>query len=211
VNILTHTAEVELCEDQRNAIRLVKQKHIAQDRSESRDHPSVPSSPHHHPTTGQQRGGGAVWDIFRRRDVPKLKDYLIKHSHEFRHTYCCPVDEVIHPIHDQSFYLTKQHIRKLKEEYGIEPWTFEQKLGEAVFIPAGCPHQVRNLKSCTKVAVDFVSPENLHECLRLTEEFRKLPRHHRANEDKLEVKKMIIYAVDRAVRDLEELTAATGN
>jgi len=29
---------------------------------------------------------------------------------------------------------------------GIEPWTFEQKLGEAVFIPAGCPHQVRNLK-----------------------------------------------------------------
>lgn len=29
---------------------------------------------------------------------------------------------------------------------GIEPWTFVQKLGEAVFIPAGCAHQVRNLK-----------------------------------------------------------------
>jgi hypothetical protein len=29
---------------------------------------------------------------------------------------------------------------------GVEPWTFEQKLGEAVLIPAGCPHQVRNLK-----------------------------------------------------------------
>jgi uncharacterized RmlC-like cupin family protein len=29
---------------------------------------------------------------------------------------------------------------------GVEAWTFEQKLGEAVFIPAGCPHQVRNLK-----------------------------------------------------------------
>ena len=29
---------------------------------------------------------------------------------------------------------------------GIEPWTFLQKLGDAVFIPAGCPHQVRNLK-----------------------------------------------------------------
>lgn len=27
---------------------------------------------------------------------------------------------------------------------GVEPWTFEQHLGEAVFIPAGCPHQVRN-------------------------------------------------------------------
>lgn len=29
---------------------------------------------------------------------------------------------------------------------GIEPWTFEQAYGEAVFIPAGCPHQVRNQK-----------------------------------------------------------------
>jgi hypothetical protein len=29
---------------------------------------------------------------------------------------------------------------------GVEPWTFEQYLGEAVFIPAGCPHQVRNRK-----------------------------------------------------------------
>jgi len=29
---------------------------------------------------------------------------------------------------------------------GIEPWTFNQKLGDAVLIPVGCPHQVRNLK-----------------------------------------------------------------
>lgn len=32
---------------------------------------------------------------------------------------------------------------------GVEPWAFEQRLGEAVFIPAGCPHQVRNLKVST--------------------------------------------------------------
>ncbi|KAK9148170.1 hypothetical protein Scep_006927 [Stephania cephalantha] len=48
----------------------------------------------------------------------------------------------------------------------IEPWTFVQQLGEAVFIPAGCPHQVRNLKSCLKVALDFVSSENVEECIR---------------------------------------------
>lgn len=42
-------------------------------------------------------------------------------------------------------------------------------------------------QSCTKVAVDFVSPENIHECLRLTEEFRQLPKNHKAREDKLEV------------------------
>ena len=31
------------------------------------------------------------------------------------------------------------------------------------------------LQSCTKVALDFVSPENVGECFLLTEEIRKLP------------------------------------
>ncbi|KAF6171967.1 hypothetical protein GIB67_029385 [Kingdonia uniflora] len=41
--------------------------------------------------------------------------------------------------------------------------------------------------SCIKVAVEFVSPESINECIRLTEEYRALPQNHLAKEDKLEV------------------------
>ncbi|KAJ6333790.1 hypothetical protein OIU77_009635 [Salix suchowensis] len=253
VNILTHTAEVALSEEQRSAIELLKMKHRAQDEreyleqdqvhnrhieldqgndilkeemdvSEIRE-PQKPTSEINEKIenfedvlrgatlsglpleveTVDKAGGAALWDIFRREDVPKLEEYLRKHFREFRHNYCAPLEQVVHPIHDQCFYLTVEHKRKLKEEFGVEAWTFEQRVGEAVFIPAGCPHQVRNLQSCTKVAVDFVSPENIRECLRLTEEFRHLPVNHRAREDKLEIKKMIIYAIDKAIVDLQEL------
>ncbi|KAJ6376918.1 hypothetical protein OIU76_025967 [Salix suchowensis] len=253
VNILTHTTEVALSEEQRSAIELLKMKHRAQDEREYLEQDQVHNrhieldqgndilkeemdvseirEPQKPPSeinekiensedvlrgatlsglpleveTVDKAGGAALWDIFRREDVPKLEEYLRKHFREFRHNYCAPLEQVVHPIHDQCFYLTVEHKRKLKEEFGVEAWTFEQRVGEAVFIPAGCPHQVRNLQSCTKVAVDFVSPENIRECLRLTEEFRHLPVNHRAREDKLEIKKMVIYAIDKAIVDLQEL------
>ncbi|XVF01557.1 hypothetical protein REPUB_Repub04eG0099400 [Reevesia pubescens] len=37
--------------------------------------------------------GGAIWDIFRRQDVPKLQDYLKKQFREFRYVHCCPVSQ----------------------------------------------------------------------------------------------------------------------
>ncbi|XP_023643797.1 lysine-specific demethylase JMJ25 isoform X2 [Capsella rubella] len=191
VNILTHTAEVTLSQEQISAIKTMKQKQKEQNKFEehgTKDCSEMEEEMNLLKIPGTENGekGSALWDIFRREDVAKLEEYLRKHCKEFRHTYCCPVTKVYHPIHDQTCYLTEEHKRKLKAEFGIEPWSFVQNLGEAVFIPAGCPHQVRNLKSCTKVAVDFVSPENIHECMRLTEEFRQLPKNHKAREDKLE-------------------------
>ncbi|KAG8391051.1 hypothetical protein BUALT_Bualt01G0147700 [Buddleja alternifolia] len=60
---------------------------------------------------------------------------------------------------------------------------------------------------CIKVALDFVSPENVQECIRLMEEFRVLPQNHRAKEDKLEVKKRTLHAIKQAVKNLGRLSS----
>ncbi|MCO5573634.1 hypothetical protein L7F22_027406 [Adiantum nelumboides] len=95
----------------------------------------------------ESHSGGALWDIFRRQDVAKLREYLNQHWKEFRHIKEDPLSHVDDPIHDQTIFLNEEHKKKLKEEFGVEPWSFQQFTGEAVFIPTGCPHQVRNLKA----------------------------------------------------------------
>ncbi|KAK4368235.1 hypothetical protein RND71_012027 [Anisodus tanguticus] len=43
----------------------------------------------------EEENGGAIWDIFRRQDVPKLEEYLKEHHKEFRHTHDAPVTRCI--------------------------------------------------------------------------------------------------------------------
>ncbi|CAG5133391.1 unnamed protein product, partial [Candidula unifasciata] len=107
-------------------------------------------------------------------------------------------------IHDQSWYLDKELCDRLLREYGVQGYTIVQCLGDAIFIPAGAPHQVRNLHSCVKVAEDFVSPEHLNHCFRLTQEFRQLSETHSNHEDKLQVKNIIYHAVKDAIAVLRE-------
>ncbi|KAH1256094.1 Lysine-specific demethylase JMJ25 [Glycine max] len=45
---------------------------------------------------GGDASDGALWDIFRRQDVPKLQEYLKKHFREFRHVHCCPLKQLDH-------------------------------------------------------------------------------------------------------------------
>ncbi|KAH6777910.1 hypothetical protein C2S51_009222 [Perilla frutescens var. frutescens] len=147
---------------------------------------------------------GALWDIFKRQDVPKLEEYLRKHAGELKDI--SHLHQLAHPVHEKAFYLTLADKRNLKEEYGVEPWTIVQKLGDAVFVLAGCPHQIRYLQSCTSVAFNFVAPESVCECIRLSAEYRRLPQNHRYKEDKLHVKQMTLHAVSQAVEFLETFT-----
>lgn len=145
---------------------------------------------------------GAVWDIFRAEDAAKLCAFLNEHA--ARQGRPPPA----HPIHDQSVYLDDAMRAELRERYGVVGWHFVQRQGDYVFIPAGCPHQVRNLSCCIKVAMDFVSPESTLRCLALTEQFRRLPKGHPAKEDKLQVKAMLRHTIEYALSQLEALSQA---
>ncbi|CAI9292666.1 unnamed protein product [Lactuca saligna] len=150
---------------------------------------------------------GAQWDVFRRQDVSKLVEFLRKYSKELNTSSCSP-KKVVHPILDESFYLDAFHKKYLKEEFDVEPWTFEQRIGEAVIIPAGCPYQVKKIKSCVNVVLEFISPESASMGIKLSDEIRQLPVNHKAKGKMLEVKKMTIHSVNAAVEEIRKVSQA---
>ncbi|KAM4108297.1 hypothetical protein ACJW30_03G036900 [Castanea mollissima] len=157
---------------------------------------------------------GVLWDVFRRQDVPKVTDYLRIHWKEFGKPDGVSNDLVKRHLYEETVFLNGRHKRKLKEEFGVEPWSFEQHLGQAVFVPAGCPFQVRNLQSNVQLGLDFLSPESLGEAVRLAEEIRCLPNDHEANLQVLEVRqrkfflevgKISLYAASSAIKEVQKL------
>lgn len=99
---------------------------------------------------------GAIWHIFPPSASPILRQYLNRKSKKGKTSQ--PED----PIHAQCYYLSDKDIANLPQE--ARPFVAYQRAGDAIFIPAGCAHQVRNVRSSIKVAVDFLSPENVNVC-----------------------------------------------
>ncbi|SOV02915.1 uncharacterized protein UDID_13435 [Ustilago sp. UG-2017a] len=136
----------------------------------------------------QHQPGVAAWDIFRAEDADTLRTFL-------REEYA-KLNFKDDPIHIQRFFISAPQRVKLWKKYGVRSWRIYQKAGEAVFIPAGCAHQVCNLTDCIKVAVDFVSPQNVERCFKLTAEFRGLVNDYKKawKEDVLSLRTTLWYA-----------------
>jgi len=79
-----------------------------------------------------QQSDYALWRIFPQAASAAICEYSRNHAGPG------------HPIHSQTIYFTESMLAELKALYGVQPFTIKQRVGEAIFIPAGCAHQVRH-------------------------------------------------------------------
>ena len=122
----------------------------------------------------------------------------------------------------------------LKRDHGVVTWVIEQRLGDAVFIPAGCLHQVNNVAPNTKVAMDFVSPGHVAAMVEVAGQFRRcaqfaqplaqgraaarrsgwrcrLEAEHPRAEDRLQVVTMLYHCLLGAVRVIQGAERTVGS
>lgn len=137
---------------------------------------------------------GAIWYIYPSMQADAIRKVLTQDAIDRGK----PLDENDCPLHNQDCFIDHKLKEKLAKN-GIVGYTIVQWEGDAIFVPAGAPHQVLNIFDCVKVALDFVSPENISECFNLTSEFRKLSSRHVNREDKLQIKNILYHVIKSLV------------
>ena len=63
-------------------------------------------------------------------------------------------------------------------------------------------YKVRNLHSCIKVAQDFVSPETVAQCFKLTQEFRERSDTCTSHADRLQINNIVYHAMKDSIAAL---------
>ncbi|KAJ1912160.1 hypothetical protein LPJ71_002773 [Coemansia sp. S17] len=131
----------------------------------------------------------AVWDIYPPEAMSDLRKFIGNIDDIFYSAECSGPAAAKHgdPIHNQETFLTHPMRQLFFEKYHHSCYRIYQNPGDAVFVPAGCAHQVCNYSSAIKVAMDFVSPERVEHCRRLTGEFRQLDSKHPRRLDLLQL------------------------
>ena len=75
--------------------------------------------------------GYALWHIFAAESTEAIRGYLNQRG-----------SHLGDPIHNQDTYLTPSMLEELRQRHSVQPYVIRQYPGFAVFIPAGCAHQV---------------------------------------------------------------------
>ena len=78
--------------------------------------------------------GYAAWNLFRAEDAAAVREFL----QEKFPIECAGID----PIHSQVHFLDTDLRAELFKAKQVQSFRIHQRPGEAVFIPAGCAHQV---------------------------------------------------------------------
>ncbi|KAI0689579.1 hypothetical protein C8T65DRAFT_588533 [Cerioporus squamosus] len=106
----------------------------------------------------------AEWLVFEPHDLEGLRAYLCSKR--------SPDEALGDPVHAQQTYVNEAMLIDLRA-LGIRPYKIRQRLGDAVFIPAGAAHQVSNVQACIKVACDFLCVEGVVESAKVSADFRR--------------------------------------
>ncbi|KAI0714472.1 hypothetical protein C8T65DRAFT_573338 [Cerioporus squamosus] len=120
-------------------------------------------------SSGDLEATGAEWYIFDPRDLEQLRVYLrSKRPPDFKPRS----GDIEDPVHAQQTFVDEEMLGELAS-MGVRPYKIQQRLGDAVFIPAGAAHQVSNVQACIKVACDFLCTEGLRESSKVVQDFRR--------------------------------------
>ena len=86
-------------------------------------------------SSGGAGSDGAHWVIVPLDEVSKLTVFLLARRKELK------LRGDVNPILDQRVFITTTMLDQMRE-VGIKVFSFNQRQGEGVYIPAGLPHQV---------------------------------------------------------------------